>query len=288
MASLPRSAGGGRRRIVDCICRWRPRSRISRPRPRRASCCSCTAASARSIRSTPSPSLTKHHGKPIPTLESDPLLEGPQSGDAAGLVAQVRPARRSRDRSVSDLYPHLAERRGRHRGHPQHVRRQLRARLGPAPDEHRLSAPGIPEPGLVGDLRAGDGESEPAGLRRPARPARRPDLGPAQLGRGLHAGDLPGNAVSHQRRPDLEPAAAGGHLGRPAAQPARPAGQAEPAAAGRRRQRGAGGPDRQLRAGLSDAGAALPRPSTWRANRRRRSGSTGSTTRGPSGSAGAA
>ena len=222
-----------------------------------------------------------------PDARQRPAAQGPQSRDAAGLVAQVRPARPSRERSVSDLYPHLAAARRRHRGHPQHVHRQLRARLGPAPDEHRLCAPGVPEPGLVGDVRAGDGEPEPARLRRLARSSRRADLGPAQLGLGLHAGDLPGDPVSHQRRPDLEPAAAAGNLGRPAAQPARPAGQAEPAA-GRRRQRRAGGPHRQLRAGLPDAGRAPPRPSTWRANRPRRSGSTGSTTPGPSGSAGAA
>ena len=50
----------------------------------------------------------------------------------------------------------------------------------------------------------------------------------------------------------------------------------------------AGGPDRQLRAGLLGCSRAPRRPSTSRANRRRRRGSTGSTIRGPSGSAAAA
>ena len=48
------------------------------------------------------------------------------------------------------------------------------------------------------------------------------------------------------------------------------------------------GPHRQLRAGLPDAGERPGGRRPRRANRPRRSGSTGSTTRGPSGSAGAA
>ena len=37
-----------------------------------------------------------------------------------------------------------------------------------------------------------------------------PISGPPNWGCRLHAGDLSGDPVSHQRRPDLEPAAAGG------------------------------------------------------------------------------
>ncbi len=94
-----------------------------------------------------------------------PGPEGPQSRDAPGLVAQVRPARSGRDDGLRPVSAPGAV-RGRRGGHPQHVHRQLCARLGPPPDEHGLSAPGIPEPGLVGDVWAGDGQPEPAGLRR--------------------------------------------------------------------------------------------------------------------------
>ena len=48
----------------------------------------------------PKPELTRYHGKPIPTLDSDPVLKGRNPGDAAGLVAQVRPARPGRDRGL--------------------------------------------------------------------------------------------------------------------------------------------------------------------------------------------
>ena len=101
-------------------------------------------------------------------------------------------------RPVSRTWPRV---RRRHRGHPQHVRRQLRARLGPASDEHRLSAPGSIPAWARGS---------PTGWARSTRTCRAtsclldqrggPISGPAQLGLGLHAGDLPGNPVSDQRR----------------------------------------------------------------------------------------
>ncbi len=204
----------------------------------------------------PKPELTRHNGKPIPTLDSDPVLKGRNPGDAAGLVAQVRPARPGRDRRSPTFIPtspavldDVAIIRSMYADSFAHGSGLLQMNTG-------FVRQGYPEHGLVGDLRAGNGQPEPAGLRRPARPARRADLRPAQLGLGLHAGDLPGDPVSHQRRPDLEPAAA--------ATESRPPSSAtsstfwpssSPPQQRRRRQRRAVGPHRQLRAGLPDAGA---------------------------------
>ena len=135
--------------------------------------------------------------------------EGSKPGDVTGVVPQVREARPGGDRGLRP-YPEPGPVRRRPGGHPEHAYRQLRARLGPAPDEHGIRSPGVSEPGFLGDLRAGDGQQQLAGLRRSARPPRRADLRPSQLGRRLHAGDLSGYPVPHQRRSDLEPPAAAG------------------------------------------------------------------------------
>ena len=178
----------------------------------------------------PKPALTRHDGKPIPTRDQRRGLEDAKSGDASGLVAEIRPARPGGDVPFPTCIPHLAGCVDDVAVIREHVRRQLRARLGPLADEYGISAPGVSESGLVGDLWAGDGQPELARLCGPARSSGRADLGAAQLGFRVHAGDLSGNSVSDQRRADLEPAAAAWDLDRSAAQPARPAGHAEPAA----------------------------------------------------------
>ena len=48
----------------------------------------------------PKAELTRHNGKPIPTLDSDPLLKVRNPGTAPGLVAQVRPAWPGRNRRL--------------------------------------------------------------------------------------------------------------------------------------------------------------------------------------------
>src|SRR5438309_502069 len=55
----------------------------------------------------PKPELTKHHGKPIPYLKSDPLLKVRKPGQ---LLASTRKFARAGKSGieVSDLYPHLA------------------------------------------------------------------------------------------------------------------------------------------------------------------------------------
>ena len=90
----------------------------------------------------PKPELTKHNGKPIPTLDSDPVLKVRNPGM---LLGSSRKFARHGQAGIDGLRPVPAPGpvRGRHGGHPQHVHRQLRARLGPAPDEHGLPAPGV-------------------------------------------------------------------------------------------------------------------------------------------------
>ena len=69
---------------------------------------------------------------------------------------------------------------------------------------------GNPVPGLVGQLRAGQREREPAGLRRHARPDRRPDQRGQELVERLHAGRLPGDGPPLRRHADPRPGLAAG------------------------------------------------------------------------------
>ena len=91
---------------------------------------------------------------------------------------------------VSDLFPHLAKLRRRHRFHPLDDRRFADPRLGHAADELRQNPQRQPLPRLVGQLRPGQRERKPAGLRRHARSARRPDQRREELVQRLHAGHL--------------------------------------------------------------------------------------------------
>ncbi len=55
----------------------------------------------------PKPELTRYHGKPIPTLDSDPVLKGRNPGVLLGSSRKF--ARHGQaGTAVSDLYPHLA------------------------------------------------------------------------------------------------------------------------------------------------------------------------------------
>ena len=70
---------------------------------------------------------------------------------------------------------------------------------------------GQPLPGHVGQLRPGEREREPAGLRGDARPDRRPDQRREELVERLHAGRLPGDGAPLRRHADPRPGLAGGH-----------------------------------------------------------------------------
>ena len=70
---------------------------------------------------------------------------------------------------ISEVLPHLAEVRRRHRGHPLDVRRTRQPRTRALPDAHRANLCQAARPGRVGHLRPRHGESESAGLRRAGR-----------------------------------------------------------------------------------------------------------------------
>ena len=68
---------------------------------------------------------------------------------------------------------------------------------------------GLPECRVVGDVRAGLGESEPAGIRGDLRSSRRTVGRPVELERGIHAGGVPGYDLPLRRRPDHRSETAG-------------------------------------------------------------------------------
>ena len=184
---------------------------------------------------------------------------------------------------VSDLFPHLGDVRRRHRVPALDERRVADPRLGHADDELRPDPQRQPVPGLVGELRPGQREREPARLRRHARPDRRADQRAEELVERLHAGHLPGRRSSAPTStPILDLAPPAGH------DAATPSGGCSTRCARRTsehlrragRQHRAGRPHRQLRAGLQDA-AARPRGGRLQPRRRRRRRScTASTSRG--------
>ena len=128
---------------------------------------------------------------------------------------------------VSELFPHVARTRGRHRLRAIGLRPVERPRAGDLRDADRPDPHGVPERGIVGHLRTRVGEREPAGLRRDSRRTRRPARRRQRLELGVHAGRVSGDAVSLDRRSDRRPEAAVRRQRRTAARPARSAGEAE-------------------------------------------------------------
>ncbi len=74
-------------------------------------------------------------------------------------------------------------------------------------DEHRAAPDGVPLRRLVGDLWPGEREPGPARVRRHERPEgpRPPQRAGRQLGRGVPAGGLPGDAPAAQGAADRQP-----------------------------------------------------------------------------------
>ena len=141
----------------------------------------------------------------------------------------------------------------RHRLHPLADQQEQHARPRRELPVHRLRPRWLPQPGLLGQLRAGQREPESARLRRDPRPARRAAERLEQLGPRLPARRLPGHAASAPRtrsatwpRPesalDSDQAAARAFATDEPAPPRRSL---------RRRQ--ARRPDRQLRTGRANA-----------------------------------
>ena len=192
---------------------------------------------------------------------------------------------------VSDLFPHLATLRGRHRLHPLHDRRLAHPRLGDAPDEHRQDPERQPLPRLLGQLRPGHREPEPARLRGDARPARRADQRRQELVQRLHARLLPGDRDERAgATPILDLRPPGGQSDAHAAArcSTRCSEYNARARAAARRQLQPGGAHRQLRAGVPDAvhraGSHRPEPGSRSTSR----SCTAWTTSAPRSSAGSA
>ena len=127
----------------------------------------------------PKPELTKHNGKPIPNLDSDPLLKVRNPGTLLGSTRKFAKHGQA-GIEVSDLYPHLAGCvddiaviRGIYADSFAHGSGLLQMNTG-------FLRQGYPEPRLVGDLRAGHGQprtcrassscSTSAAGRSPGRP----------------------------------------------------------------------------------------------------------------------
>ena len=110
------------------------------------------------------------------------------------------------DVGLGDL-PEPGQARRRHGVHPLVLHRLEQPLAGPVQDQHRHDPDGLPVRRLVGHLRPGHREPEPARLRRHVRHARpRPAQGArAELGRGLPAGRLPGHGAQAAGRADRQP-----------------------------------------------------------------------------------
>ena len=166
--------------------RSRPSRRCCRPRPRASSSCSCTAARATSTRSTTSPTLIGMDGK---TIAVKTFGRGGHKNE--GRIVEPRWKFQQYGQCgkwVSDLFPHLGDcvddiafLHSMTAESPIHGSAMLHDELGQAPQRQ-------PVPRLVGQLRPGQRQREPARLRRDARPDRRADQRGQELVERLHAG----------------------------------------------------------------------------------------------------
>ena len=113
----------------------------------------------------PKPALTKYAGQP---------LDGKVGGDVIvrqGHPGPLMPSPFSFKKygqsgmEVSDLFPHIARTRRRHRLRAIGLRPVERPRAGDLRDADRADPHGVPEPRIVGHLRTRIGEREPAGVR---------------------------------------------------------------------------------------------------------------------------
>ena len=234
----------------------------------------------------PKPELTQHHGKPIPTLDSDPVLKGRNPGVLLGSSRKF--ARHGQAGiAVSDLYPHFARCvddvaviRSMYADSFAHGSGLLQMNTG-------FVRQGYPSLGSWVTYGLGTVNQNLPGYVVLLDHRGGPISGPPNWGSGFMPATYQGTQFRTSGDPILN------------LRPPRGI-----SAAQQRNQldllarlsppRQAGADNAELMARIASYELAFrmqarrPRPSTWRANRPRRSGSTGSTTRGPSGSAGAA
>ena len=144
----------------------------------------------------PKPALAKYAGKPLPM----PNLKTERKTGAAFPSPFKFQKYGQSGIEVSELFPHIAEQHRRHLRDPLDARRRAQPRAVAAADELRRGPAGPPEHGLVGHLRPGHREPEPARLHRHV-PRRLPDPGIAELAERLPARRAPGHLHRHQPTP---------------------------------------------------------------------------------------
>ena len=173
----------------------------SRPRP--SGSCSCSwparrAISSSSTTSRSSPSSTAHCRPPE-------LIKGYRAAfikpSSKLLGPKFKFARHGQSGTeLSELLPHLADGRRRHRGRQGDGHRRVQPRARPDHDEHRRADLRPAEHGRLGHLRARQRVAGPARLRRLQHGQQGAERGQLELGQRLLADRLPGRPVPHQRR----------------------------------------------------------------------------------------
>ena len=147
----------------------------------------------------PKPMLAKYAGKPLPR---DNLRTERKTGAAFPSPFKFQKYGQS-GIEVSELFPHVAECIDDIARHPLDARRRAQPRAVAAADELRRGPADPAEHGLVGDLRPGQREPEPARLHRHV-PGRLSDPGVAELAGRLPARRLPGHLHRHPAHRDRE------------------------------------------------------------------------------------
>ena len=144
----------------------------------------------------PKPELVALAGQPLPDSFGPVMTRRKVAQNP--LLAPVKPFRPRGESGleISDFLPHLAELRRRAVRAARLSRRQRQPSAVGLSDEHRQHPDGPAEPGQLGQLRTGDRERQPAGVRRAARSGRRPEGRPAGLGQRLPAGHVSGHDLS--------------------------------------------------------------------------------------------
>ena len=142
------------------------------------------------------PRLQRDDGKPLPFAK--PRVQFAETGTLLGSPWKFRQHGES-GIAVSELFPHVADLRRRPLHHQLAPRHESGPRRRPAQAAHRERQLRPAQHGLVDHLRPGDREPEPAGLHHdlPDPGARRR----AQLGFGVPARRLPGDAARQRRDP---------------------------------------------------------------------------------------
>jgi hypothetical protein len=145
----------------------------------------------------PKPLLEKYAGKELPTGQSEDRAADRRRLAFAVFVPEIRPERHRGQRVVRQ--DGRIDRRDRR--DPLDVRRRAEPRTVVAADELRRRAADPAQRRIVGHLRAGHREPEPAGVRGHVS-RRLPDPGIAELAGRFPAGDLPGHLHRHPAHGD--------------------------------------------------------------------------------------